>query len=209
MSGKTGYRKLSPSSLIQTATNLKVHCEKDKGKLISAGFSWSTYEKLVELIREVQNDYTRILLYREDRKCESYSLKVFARVCIDFRSFFRELLLNSIEHNTIVKIPGMSQRKSYIDISQDLLCLAVTAERILNKFPDCRIPPELIARSRDYSSRLFSMSSNFTVSYPAIPTYALAYEKTKQELLGLIKHIRCIGRNAFRVEPLRKRAYLS
>lgn len=68
------------------------------------------------------------LLYREDCKCETASLKKFACECYKLRSRLRKTLKCSMEMaQWEMKIPGVSLKRAYVDISQDLLELVVFA----------------------------------------------------------------------------------
>jgi hypothetical protein len=210
MSEKTGSRKRSIASLLQSAVDLKIHCEKDKELLVGAGLSWSYYDKLLEWTDKTQKYHTQMILYREDCKCATAALVAFARECSDLRTVFRELVISAAESIGIQKkIAGMGRNRAYIDISQDLLELAVFAEKLINKAPQCITEKELIKKARAYSTELFTMASGSTAPYPPVPQIRHHYSEAVKTLTAVIKQIKRIGNNAFRDDPVRRKAYLS
>jgi hypothetical protein len=209
MSERTGSRKRSIASLLQSAVDLKVHCEKDKEQLLGAGLSWNYYDELLEWTDKTQKYHTQMILYREDCKCATAALVTFARECSDLRTAFRELVISALENvSSRSMIAGMSQNKAYIDISLDLLELAVTAEKLISKVPHCIRDKEIIPKARDYSAQLFKMASGSKIPYPPDPQIKQNYLEAKEILTSVIKQIRSIGKNTFREDPVRRRAYL-
>jgi hypothetical protein len=209
MSEKTGSRKRSIASLLQSAVDLKVHCEKDKELLVGAGLSWSYYDELLEWTDKTQKYYTQMILYREDCKCATAALVAFARECSDLRTTFRELVISALEKvSSRSMIAGMSQKKAYIDISFDLLELAVIAEKLISKDPHYIREKELIPKARDYSAQLFQMASGSKIPNPPDPQIKQKYLEAKKTLASVKKQIQSIGKNTFREDPVRRRAYL-
>jgi hypothetical protein len=210
MSEKNGSRKYSIASLLQNAVDLKVHCETDKEQLIAAGLSWHYYDELLEWTVKAQKLYIQIMLYREDCKCATKALETFASTCSDLRTDMREILISAMELFQVkTKIPGMSQKKAYIDISQDLLQLAVTGEKLMKKVPECNLEKEVIEKARSYSKELFYMASGSKMPYPPVPHIKQNFADAVKALTIVTQQIRKIGKIAFRSNPGRRRAYLS
>lgn len=136
MKKEKGFRKINIFYFIQDAVDMRVLCERDKEKLIAANLPWSKYDELLVKTDELIPLSRKLLLLREDCKYEASCLQEFARECYKLRSKLRNALNNSFElAGWERKIPGMSRKKAYIDISQDLMDLAVTAERFMFKAP--------------------------------------------------------------------------
>ena len=117
MNKKKGFRKISITSFIQDAVDLRVNCEKDKEKLIAANLQWCKYDELLEKIEELIPLNSKLLLCREGCKYEVSCLQEFARECYKLRSKLRSALNNSFEMaGWERKIPGNVQKKRRMSI---------------------------------------------------------------------------------------------
>ena len=56
----------------------------------------------------------------------------------------------------------MSRKKAYIDISQDLMDLAVTAERFMFKAPGFFTDKQIVSKARSHSALLRKMEAKKT-----------------------------------------------
>lgn len=203
-----GFRKKSLIALILEATSLKILCEKDREELIAAKLPWSLYEKLQQMIAELSSLNGKVLLYREDCKYETSVVKDFAKECSKLRSKLRSAINEAFElAESEKRIPGLSQKKSYIDISQDLMDLAVTAERIMAEEPEYFTETEMVLNARTNSEKLRKMACRKEVSFN--PNNELPESGREKALLinKIMKKIRIYGRRAFANDPKRRSAY--
>lgn len=210
MKKKKGFRKIAIDLYIQDAINLKVICMKDKEKLIAASLSWSKYDELLVKTEELIPLHRKLLLFREDCKYEASCLRDFARECYKLRSKLRRTLNNYfVLAGWERKIPGMSRKKAYIDISQDLMELAVSAERFKAKAPGYFTDTEMITKARDNSTRLFRMSARKTILFDSKSDLQDQCLDKCRSLHSIMKAIRTAGKIAFDDNPLRRSAYLT
>jgi hypothetical protein len=135
-------------------------------------------------------------------------VKDFAKECSKLRSKLRSSLNDAFElAESENRIPGLSQKKAYIDISQDLMDLAVTAERIMAEEPEYFTEKELIQKARINSEKLRKMACRKEVSFN--PNNELPESGREKALLinKIMKKIRIYGRRAFADDPIRRSAY--
>lgn len=204
-----GFRKSSISATIQDAFDLKVLCEKDKAQLIEAGLPWSRYDELIEATNELTALNRKLLLYREDCKCEVASLRKFAQKCHKFRSKLRQTLIFALElAQWELKMPGLSSRKAYIDISQDLLELAVLAEKFVAKEPRFFTETGLILKARKDSDSLLKMMSRKELFFNDSKKAKKKCLDSHQSLSKIMKVIRTAGKKAFLDNPGKRAAYM-
>lgn len=203
-----GFRKKSLIALILEAVSLKIHCEKDKEKLIAEKLPWSLYEKLQQMIEELTSLNRKVLLYREDCKYETSVVKDFAKECSKLRSELRSSLNNAFKLAESERIiPGLSQNKAYIDISQDLMDLAVTAERFMANEPEYFTETEMVQKARTNSEKLRKMACRKEVSFNSNNELPESAREKFKLLNKIMKKIRVYGRNAFANDPKRRSAY--
>jgi len=203
-----GFRKKSLIALILEATSLKILCEKDREELIAAKLPWSLYEKLQQMIAELSSLNGKILLYREDSKCETSVVKDFAKECSKLRSELRSSLNNAFKLAESERIiPGLSRKNAYIDISQDLMDLAVTAERFMAKEPEYFTDKEMVQKARINSEKLRKMASRKEVEFNPYNELPESGREKFILLNKIMKRIRIYGRKAFADDPIRRSAY--
>lgn len=204
-----GFRKSSISATIQDAFDLRVLCEKDKTQLIAAGLLWSKYDELLQATDELIVLNRKLLLYREDCKCEAASLKKYAYQCHKLRSRLRQALVFAIElAQWELKIPGLSSKRAYIDISQDLLELAVLAEKFVAKEPRFFNETGLILKARKDSDMLLKMMSRKELFFNDGKKALKRCRDSRQALSKIINIIRTAGKKAFLDNPCRRAAYV-
>ncbi len=98
----------------------------------------------------------------------------------------------------------MSQKKAFIDISQDLLDLAVLAEKFVSQEPGFFINTEMIPKARRNSDMLLKMISRKEVSKTNIQERC---NDKCQSLKATMRVIRTTGKIAFSENPRRRKAY--
>jgi len=203
-----GFRKKSMTALILEAACLKVLCEKDKEKLIAAKLPWSLYEKLQQMIEELTSLNRKVLLYREDCKYETSVVKDFAKECSKLRSELRSSLNNAFKLAESGRIiPGLARKNAYIDISQDLMDLAVTAERFMAEEPEYFTETEMVKKARINSEKLRKMMSRKEVMFNSNNELPESGREKFKALNKIMNRIRVYGRKAFADDPLRRSAY--
>lgn len=208
MNKKKGFRKISITSFIQDAVDLRVNCEKDKEKLIATNLQWCKYDELLEKTEELIQLNSKLLLCREGCKCEVSCLLEFARECYKLRSKLRSALNNSFEMaGWEEKIPGVSRKKAYIDISQDLMDLAVTAERFMFKAPGFFTDKQIVSKARSHSALLRKMEAKKTKLLDSKSILNKECLDKCRSLHSVMKIIRAAGKIAFCDDPNRKKAY--
>jgi hypothetical protein len=67
--------KIPMSVLIQEAVDLKVICEKDKAKLLSAGLKWSTFSLMLKKLEACKKLDAQLTVYKQDCKIKTDELK--------------------------------------------------------------------------------------------------------------------------------------
>lgn len=207
MTKKSGFRNRSVSALLQDAADLRVLCEKDKEQLIAAGLNWSYYDKLQEKAELLQKLHSNVMLYLEDRKYEMALKKTLRQMCIVLRTDMKKNLVNIVKIKDINKrIPSMSRNRTNAGISQDLLDLAICAENMLIKYPDCCIKMEWIEKLRTCSSKLLKMSS-VPKGPSSDPQLYFQHQLVRNELQVIIQLIRRYGKLAFYNNPRHIKAY--
>jgi len=86
MAAQTGAIKLPVAVLIQQAEDLKVICEKDRERLIAAGFKWKEYQELLKGMDASKKLETSWKIYRQDYKGSTVTLCTTTRECMKLRA---------------------------------------------------------------------------------------------------------------------------
>lgn len=208
MKKEKGFRKINIFYFIQDAVDMRVLCERDKEKLIAANLPWSKYDELLVKTEELIPLSRKLLLLREDCKYEASCLQEFARECYKLRSKLRNALNNSFElAGWERKIPGMSRKKAYIDISQDLMDLAVTAERFMFKAPGFFTDQQMVSKARSNSALLRKMQAKKTILFDSKSIMQEECMEKCRSIHAIMKTIRAAAKTAFDDNPFRRKAY--
>ncbi len=208
MEKKRGFRKISITSFIQDAIDLRALCEKDKEMLIAANLPWSKYDELLMKTEELIPLSRKLLQCREDCKYEVSCLQKFARECYNLRSKLRNALNNSFELAELKKkIPGMSRKKAYTDISQDLMDLAVMAERFIFKNPGIFPDTQMVTKARSNSVLLRKMEVKKKKLFDSRSVLQDECFEKCRSLNAVMKTIRAAAKIAFYDNPIRRKAY--
>ncbi len=208
MKNTQGFRKVSIATLIQDAYDLKAHIESDFDTLTKAGFDPDKIQQLLLMAQEVEKLDVQYYLYKDDYRCATKTLDQFRSECIEIRTALREALntaFNIVELNR--SISGLSRKRASVDISQDLLDLAILAEGKMKRCPDLPIDSELIAKARQMSNELLQRVTQHTLNHPSLSTLYTQRNEAINQLKAIIKEIRLFGRLALRGNP-RVKLYL-
>lgn len=208
MKKKKGFRKIAIDALIQDAINLEVFCRMDKEKLIAARLSWSMYDALQVKIKELLSLNRKLIMCRVDCKYEAACLQKFARECYKLRSELRTTLNYCLElADWERKIPGVSRKKSYADIIQDLIDLALVGEKFMSKSPGYFTDTEMITKARNNSALLSKMVARKAISFNSKAVFQNECLEKCRSLNSIMKTIRTAGKIAFSDNPRRRAAY--
>jgi uncharacterized protein (DUF2235 family) len=202
MNKNQGFRKVSIATLIQDAFDLKVHVETDFDTFTNAGFDPDKIQQLLQRAHEVEKLDVQYYLYKNDYRRATDKLDRFRSECIEVRTALREVLnhaFNIAELNG--SISGLSRKRASIDISQDLLALAILAESQKENSPDMFIDSELIVKARQMSDELLQRITQHTLNHPSQSPLNLQRKEAINNLKTIIKEIRLFGRIVLRGNP--------
>ncbi len=96
------------------------------------------------------------------------------------------------------KIPGLARKNAYIDISQDLMDLTVTAERLMTKEPEYFTETEMIQRARINSEKLRKMACRKEVLFNSDNELPESGREKFKLLNKIMKKIRVYGKESIR-----------
>ncbi len=205
-----GFRKVSIASLLQDAVDLKIHVEKDFYALVKAGFDPDKLAQLIQRTQEVEQLNTRFNLDKQNYHLATRSLNQLKLESIKFRTTLREIINNvHICTDLKTKIPGMGQKRSFAEISQDLLDLAIHAEGMMEKAIWFSKEKDLVIKARQLSTELLQRASQHALLNPSASTLSSKRKGAINELKKCIQEIRCFARIVLQDNPTRVKVYRS
>ncbi len=208
MKHSDGFRKISIASLIQDAFDLKIHLTKDLEVLTKAGMDPGIIEELIRKAKETEKLDTEYHLYKQDYRCATISLSEFKSECRITRSALRKLLNRNYCNTGIqLSIPSLKHKQASVDISQDLLELAIHAESMIKKYPGSNIDSSLITKARQMSDDLLKKTTQHTLDHPYQSPLNSKRKEAIYSLKFLMKEIRQFARGVFQSDSVRVKAY--
>lgn len=210
MTNKPLSLKIPMSVLIQEAADLKIICEKDKAKLLSAGLKWGAFSLMLEKLEECKKLDAQLTVYKQDCKIKTDELNTLTKECKQSRTQLSTHLAFEHARNKIdFNRTGLSQRHARADIIQDLFDLAVAAESTHKNFPSCKIDLSLAENARRLATMLSQNDAACTINNQEKTIMRKKRDDAARELQNLVNEIRALGRNAFADDPVRQKAYAS
>lgn len=205
-----GFRKVSITSLIKDAVDLKKHVEEDFYTLVKAGFDPDKLAQLIQRTQEVEQLNTKFNLDKQNYHLTTRSLNQLKLESIRFRTTLREIINNAhICTGLNTTIPGMGQKRSFADISQDLLDLAIHAEGMMEKVVWLSKEKDLVIKARQLSAELTQRASQHALSNPAASSLSSKRKEAIDKLKRNMREIRYFARIVLRDNPIRVKMYSS
>lgn len=202
--------KISIAKIVQHANDIAVSCELDRLELQKAGLKWEDVLKLVKLSRECSEADSFYQIKKEKLVEATKSLKEFVRKCRKLRSKLREKINNTFKIiSPEVKVPPLYQKKSRLEIAQDLLDLEMICRNNHDDFEkenfDFSLAEEAARVSRELSElivKLELLRSSLNNKEKAVrdALYFQLYELTKK--------VRSFCHSYFSDDPCRRKLYL-
>jgi hypothetical protein len=208
MAAQTGAIKLPVAVLIQQAEDLKVICEKDRERLIAAGFKWKEYQELLKGMDASKKLETSWKIYRQDYKGRTEALCITTRECMKLRAELWEHLDFYYRRNEMPRaVPGVSRKRSRADVAQDLMDLSALYEKAIQGTPEAMKNKHLPAEGRRMSGILLKSIAKHANDRPSISDLKKKRDEAILSLYKMMNSIRTAGRFAFRDDKDRAKAY--
>jgi hypothetical protein len=203
-----GFRKVSIASLIQDAFDLRIHLTKDLDVLTRAGLDPNSITELIQKTKETERIDLEYQLYKQEYRRATISLSKFKTECKKKRASLHKLLNRSYSNTGLnYTITSLKHKRASVDISQDLLELAIHAESMNKRYPGSIIDSSLITNARQMSGDLLKMATQHALDHPHQIPLSSKRKEAIYSLKVLMKEIRHFARDVLQSEPVRVKAY--
>jgi len=202
--------KISIAKIVQHANDIAVSCELDRLELQNAGLKWEDVLNLVKLSRECSEADSYYQIKKEKLVEATKSLKEFVRKCRKLRSKLREKINNTFKTiSPEVKVPPLYQKKSRLEIAQDLLDLEMICRNNHDEFEKENFDFFLAEEAARVSRELYELIVKIELQRSSLNNK----EKTVRDALyfqlyELTKKVRSFCHSYFSDDPCRRKLYL-